>query len=161
MPQVSEEISESAAIGSVVVGGRARVLVSGETAEVRRTTVGHWGWPIFALVVIYALVGANFGSFTLGSNIIVFASATVFLGVAVFRRPEPLPSGPRITRRGTLTWTVVLGTFTALELVNFFLGSTSSHPTLSILMAPILQNYWARAAALFIWLGFGVELVRR
>jgi hypothetical protein len=51
--------------------------------------------------------------------------------------------------------------FTGFELVNFALGSTPAHPTLSALADPVLAHYWARSAIFLGWITTYWGLVRR
>jgi hypothetical protein len=120
-----------------------------------------WRWPLRALGIVYAWIAGGFASFTWESNVAVFAPGALFLLIAFLRPPPRLPPGRPVTRRAVLVWVVVLGAFTVMELLNLFLGSTHAHPTLSILMAPVLENHFAKFAAVLVWLRVGAELLRR
>ncbi|HEX3811875.1 MAG TPA: hypothetical protein VHX59_03455 [Mycobacteriales bacterium] len=118
-------------------------------------------WPAVAAGVVYSWIVGSFPSFTLASNIAVFATGTAVLLVAFVRPPRRHPRGRPVTWAAVGWWVLVLGAFTAVELINLFLGSTHPHPTLSILMAPVLENHLAKSVAVFIWLRVGWVLLHR
>ncbi|MEV6931300.1 hypothetical protein AB0M46_43345 [Dactylosporangium sp. NPDC051485] len=112
--------------------------------------------PVFALV---SLVGGALPSFSLRANLLVLGAggALFCLGVsaAVPRRPAParLP-------RGAAWWLLPLLLFGLVEGATFLNGSPA-YPTLSRLADPVLEHYWARAAAYFGWLWAFWAMVRR
>ncbi|HEX6499483.1 MAG TPA: hypothetical protein VF054_10680 [Micromonosporaceae bacterium] len=112
--------------------------------------------PVFAVL---ALVGGFFPSFSIEANLYMIALGGVFawLGLSgrVPRRP-PAPVG-----RGAAWWLVPALLLAGVELVDFLLGSTDAHPTLSLLADPVLDRYVARAAGYFGWLTVFWGLVRR
>ena len=72
-----------------------------------------------------------------------------------------IPAPPRPSWAGIGAWAVPILGFSALEIVNDRLGSTYQHPTLSVLMDPVLDSPVNRTAAVAVWLLGGWELVRR
>lgn len=114
-------------------------------------------YPLFALI---AAVGGLFGSFTLSANLLVLAvgGTMVWLGVTgrAGRRPAPRQLG-----RGSAWWLVPVGMFAAVELFTFGKKSIEDYPTLSLLADPLLDGYFARCLAYFVWLAAFWGLVRR
>ena len=78
-------------------------------------------------------------------------------------RAADRPAGPVAAPigRGVLWWLVPLTVLVAAELVNFALGSTPDHPTLSLLADPLLDHYLPRALGYCGWLVAFWGLVRR
>jgi hypothetical protein len=113
--------------------------------------------PVFALV---SLIGGLFPSFSLRANLYVLAvgGAMVWLGLSgrAAKRPSPSRLG-----RGAAWWLVPALLLGLVELTEFLLGSTAAHPTLSVLMDPVLDGYLARSACYFAWLSAFWGLVRR
>jgi len=113
--------------------------------------------PAFA---VFAMVGALLPEFSTAATVMVLISggALFWLGLSavVPRRPVPrrLPSG-------ALWWVVPAGAVLVVEAVNFGLGSTYEHPTLSKLADPMMERYMAKAAFYFGWLASFWGLVRR
>lgn len=120
-----------------------------------------WAWPAVAFGVVYSWIVGGFSSFTLESNIAVLSTGFVVLVIAFARPPARKPRGRPVTRRAVVCWSLALGLFTVVELVNLFLGSTHPHPTWSVLVAPILENHVAKSVAVFIWLRIGWGLLHR
>jgi hypothetical protein len=58
-------------------------------------------------------------------------------------------------------WLVPALVLTGVEMVDFALGSTTAHPTLSTFADPYLARYAVRAAVYFGWLTAFWGLVRR
>jgi hypothetical protein len=113
--------------------------------------------PVFALL---SLVGGQFPSFSVSANLYVLMAggALVWLGVThrVPRRPAPRGLGT-----GSAWWLVPVLAFAAVELVNFALGSTYDHPTLSLLADPALDDKLVRSAVYFGWLTAFWGLIKR
>ncbi|HEY9392227.1 MAG TPA: hypothetical protein VIR27_20945 [Mycobacteriales bacterium] len=122
----------------------------------RRGVVSAW-----VAVILYCWLAGGFGSFTWQSTVAVLVPGlTVFaLGVArpPDRRPRPVPVGAT----GAAAWSVPLLTFCVLEIVDDLLGSTYAHPTLSVLMDPVLDGHVWRSMAYFVWIVTGWALVKR
>jgi hypothetical protein len=113
--------------------------------------------PVFALV---SLVGAAFPSFSLGANVLVLAAGGALFWLGLSTR-LPRRSSPRRLRAAAVWWLVPAVVLALVELVNFVLGSTYDHPTLSKLADPWLAGYPGRALAYFGWLMAYWGLVRR
>ena len=60
-----------------------------------------------------------------------------------------------------MAWVAIAVAFALWELYAGARGSTHSHPTLSIMMGPLIQAPPARAAGYVVWLLGGLWLVRR
>ena len=60
-----------------------------------------------------------------------------------------------------MLWAIALALFAVLELWNFFHGSTSDSPTLSVLLDPITNDPVGRFVLALGWLGLGQGLVKR
>jgi hypothetical protein len=97
-------------------------------------------------------VPAELGTFVPGALI---TYAAMRRGCRRFRAPEHLDG------RGTAAWGAVLVVFGIWELYADLRGSTPDHPTLSILMGPVLADPLHRAVGYVLWLATGVWLVRR
>jgi hypothetical protein len=123
-----------------------------------------WPWarprvlvPVFVLI---SVVGAAFPSFSLGANVLVLAAGGCLFWLGLAARLPRRRSPRRLTARAAW-WLVPMGVLTVVELVDFALGSTYDHPTLSVLFDPLLEGYAFRAAAYFAWLMAYWGLVRR
>jgi len=112
-------------------------------------------------LVCWALVAGGFRRLTIPAELGTFVpgAAVTYLalrrGCRRFRAPEHLDG------RGTAAWGAVLVVFGIWELYADLRGSTPDHPTLSILMGPVLADPLHRAVGYLLWLAAGVWLVRR
>jgi hypothetical protein len=84
--------------------------------------------------------------------------ALVWLGVTHRVPRREAPSG--LARHG-LWWLVPVLFFAMVEIVNFALGSTFDHPTLSLLADPALDDELVRSAVYFAWLSAFWGLIKR
>ena len=111
----------------------------------------------------YALVAGGFARLTVPAEIATLAPGAALVWYAL--RPTtghlPAPAGPAITRRSTAAWAAVAVAFGIWELYAAARGSTHAHPTLSILLGPLIDPPPARAAGYAAWLLAGVWVVRR
>ncbi|WP_433084396.1 hypothetical protein ACQP1P_07525 [Dactylosporangium sp. CA-052675] len=112
--------------------------------------------PVFALI---SLVGGASPSFGLRANLLVLATggALFWLGMSA---AVPRRASPARLPRGAAWWLVPLLLFGIVEGATFLNGS-HAYPTLSRLADPVLEHYWARAAAYFGWLWAFWAMVRR
>lgn len=120
-----------------------------------------WAWPAMAFAVVYSWIVGGIPSFTLAANIAVFSTGFVVLVIAFAHPPARKPRGRPVTRKAVVCWSLALGLFTVVEMINLFLGSTHPHPTWSVLIAPILENHFAKSVAVFLWLRIGWILLHR
>ena len=127
----------------------------------RSTASGVLSWAWAVLAVVYAWVVAGFAPFSLASSVAVFVTGAVVLVVAFGFTPPRVATAKPLTKAGVGAWAAILGAFSLQEVLNFTLGSTRAHPTLSILVAPLLEDHLVKAVAVLIWLGVGWVLVRR
>jgi hypothetical protein len=113
--------------------------------------------PVFALI---SLLAGALPSFSLSANLLVLGAggALFWLGMS---NTVPRRSAPRRLSAQAAWWLVPLLCLAGMELLNFSLGSTFAHPTLSNLADPILDRYLARAALYFGWLSAFWGLIRR
>jgi hypothetical protein len=113
--------------------------------------------PAFALI---SSIACAMPSFSLSANLLVLCTggALFWLGTSntVPRRPAP-----RRLSAHAAWWLVPLLCLAGMEVLNFSLGSTFAHPTLSRLADPVLDRYLARAALYFGWLSAFWGLIRR
>jgi hypothetical protein len=115
--------------------------------------------PVLALL---SLIGGFFRSFTLPANVYVVLVGGALTWLGLSSRLPKLATRRRLPA-GTLWWLVPALFLAVVELINFMFrdGETYAHPTLSILMDPVLNQYPARSAVYFGWLTAFWGLVRR
>jgi hypothetical protein len=130
--------------------------------QVSAEAVRTWDRPLIMLpvLVLIALVGGLFQSFTLSANLLVLAVGGTFIWLGMTGRAERRPSPARPTRAASW-WLVPLLVLALVELVAFTQHSTEDYPTLSLLADPVLETYLARAACYFGWLTAFWGLIRR
>jgi hypothetical protein len=157
----SPELRPEAAVPVAAVPAAAVPMAAVPMAAVPQTT-RPWARPV-VLMPAFAAISAVAGllpSFSLAANLLVLAvgGALCWLGFTgrVAKRPVPR----RLSTR-TAWWLLPALLLCAIELVNFGLGSTYAHPTLSELADPLLEGYLARSALYFGWLVAFWGLVRR
>ena len=116
----------------------------------------------WSAAVLFAAVAGRFAPISapaefavLGSGLVVFVRA--LRTPAGRRRPAP----ERVDGRGSLVWLGLLAVFLVWELFAFARGSTPAHPTLSILVGPLLAEPLFRSACYLLWLAAGAWLARR
>ncbi|MCW2642338.1 MAG: hypothetical protein JWP76_4644 [Dactylosporangium sp.] len=112
--------------------------------------------PVFALV---SMVGALFPSFSVGANVLVLVTGAALFWLGLSTRLPRRGSPHRLSAHAGW-WLLPALVLAGVELVDFTLGSTYDHPTLSGLADPLLEGYPARVAAYFGWLTAYWGLVR-
>ncbi|NIA26032.1 MAG: hypothetical protein GWP04_10760 [Gammaproteobacteria bacterium] len=118
------------------------------------------------VVVLYAVTVGGFSRYSWPATLAVVVPGLLGL-VLVWR--EPVVSGPDpapISRRGARAWATVFVALGLWELTNLLLQpslevGSHAHPTLSVLMDPVLSLHVGRSISLFLWLALGWYLVRR
>ncbi|GAA4218434.1 hypothetical protein [Actinocatenispora rupis] len=132
-----------------------------QQTQVAETAPPRWHAParVVGFVGTSLLVG-SFPSFSLRSTLTMIGLGGAFFWLGVSRRMVRHPVVRHIGREA-VWWIVPVVMFASFELVNFALGSTPAHPTLSALADPVLQHYWARSAVFLGWITGFWALVRR
>jgi hypothetical protein len=140
----------------------AATSVPPQPPTVRQLRISRGQMAAWTAAVIFAAVAGRFAALSapaefavLGSGLLIFAWA---LRIPADRRraaPE------RIHGRGSLAWLGLLAVFLAWELFALFHGSTPAHPTLSILLGPLLAEPLLRSAGYLVWLAAGVWIAKR
>lgn len=121
----------------------------------RRVRLGWWD----ALIVVYAGLAALCRPLTVPAAVAVVLAGAVLLALAARRRP--LPRRLVGSRRGALPWLVLLLLLASWELTAVFWGNDRAHPTLSLLLDPVLDTYPGRLIGYLAWLSVGRWLVTR
>lgn len=113
--------------------------------------------PAFAVL---ALIGGLLPSFSVAATlyVVTIGGTLAWLGLTA-RVPRHRP--PSVLPASALWWLAPAGVLAAVEAINYGLGSSYPHPTLSLLMDPVLDHYPARVAGYFGWLAAFWALVRR
>lgn len=117
---------------------------------------------VWCAAVVFSFVAGRFTQLSAPAEFAVLG-----LGTVLFVWALRLPAGQRraapehVNGRGALVWLGLLLVFLAWELFAFFRGSTPAHPTLSILMGPLLAEPTVRGAGYLVWLAAGAWLARR
>jgi hypothetical protein len=126
-----------------------------------------WRSPVVLLGgLVYAVLVAGFVRYSLPATLAVWAPAAA--GVAVAWR-RPISDGPDpapVPAAGAAVWAVVFVALALWELAALLLQpslTTDSwaHPTISVLLDPILATHLGRAVVLSLWLASGWWLLRR
>jgi hypothetical protein len=113
--------------------------------------------PTFAVL---AMVGGLFKSFSVAANLYVLVLGGIMMWLGLAEKSARRASPSRLARGG-LWWLVPAAVFLVVEVINFALGSTYDHPTLSILLSDPLEHYSVRSVSYFAWLSAFWGLVRR
>jgi hypothetical protein len=126
-----------------------------------------WRSPLLALGgVVYAVLVAAFIRYSLPATLAVWAPAAAGVAVA-WRHPVTGGSDPApVPAAGAVAWAAVFVALALWELAALLLQpslTTDSwaHPTISVLLDPILATHLGRAVVLSLWLGSGWWLLRR
>jgi hypothetical protein len=116
--------------------------------------------------LVYAVLVAGLARYSLPATLAVWAPAVAGVAVAWRRptsdRPDPAP----VPAAGAAVWAVVFVALALWELAALLLQpslTTDSwaHPTISVLLDPILATHLGRAVVLSLWLASGWWLLRR
>ena len=111
-----------------------------------------------AAVVGYALLAALCRPLTLPAALAVLLPGLVLVALRVRRAPA---SRPGVPRAAVAPWMALLLAAGAWELVAVLWGDDADHPTLSLLLDPVLDTYPGRLAGYLGWLAAGRWLVTR
>jgi hypothetical protein len=133
-------------------------VTTGRPSEAARPW--HRRAVLVPVLLVLSLVGGAFPSFSVAANlyVLVLGGALCWLGLSARVPKRPDPGRPS---RAAAWWLVPGLAAALLELTDFLLGSTRSHPTVSDLMDPVLAGYLPRSAAYCAWLYAFWGLVRR
>lgn len=111
----------------------------------------------------YAAVASTTGVNTVGAAVAVAVPGTT-VAVLALRRPSRQVTSEPVLRRGAAIWVGVALTGLLWE-AGAYLGELTigqyEHPTLSVLLAPLLHDQVVRFAAWSLWLYAGWRLIRR
>jgi hypothetical protein len=106
----------------------------------------------------YAAVAGLCRPLTLPAAVAVAVAAIALVVPAAHRRPPPRVA---LGRRQVAPWAVLVALFATWEATAALWGNDDAHPTLSLLLAPVLATYPGRLAGWLAWLSVGRWLVRR
>jgi hypothetical protein len=95
---------------------------------------------------------------TLPAAVAVAVPAIVLVVLDAHRRPPPRVA---LGRRHAAPWTVLTVLFATWEASAALWGNDGAHPTLSLLLDPVLATYPGRVAGWLTWLAVGRWLVTR
>lgn len=115
-------------------------------------------WDV--LLAGFAAVAALARPLTAPATVAVLASGVVLLALRTRRPVAPLPDQAR-PRSAALQWTAFAVVVASWWIVGFAWGNDAAHPTLSLLLDPVLDTYPGRLVGWLGWLGAGRRLVTR
>lgn len=128
------------------------------TAAVGRTRAHRVA--VGSTLAALALIAGGLPSFTWQATTLVLVIGVVGTSLALSGLVSRRETSARLGA-GAVLWLVPVLIIVTLEAVNLGFGSTYAHPTLSILLDPVLSDEVGRTAAYFIWLAAFWGLVRR
>jgi len=129
---------------------------------VGRRWAEHGRLPAWAAAVLFSAIAGRFAPQSAPAEFAVLGAGLAVCAWALRRPPDRRrPAPDRIDGHGTLPWLGLLLVFLVWELFAFFRGSTPAHPTLSILLGPLLADPLSRGAGYLLWLAGGVWIARR
>jgi hypothetical protein len=121
-----------------------------------------WHRPtvLLPVLLVLSLAGGLFPSFSLAATlyVLVLGGALCWLGLS---GRVPKREAPRRLSPAAAWWLLPVLAAALLELTDFLLGSTRSHPSVSGLMDPVLAGYLPRCLGYAAWLSAFWGLVRR
>jgi len=129
--------------------------VSAEQVAARGARLGRWD----ALILVYAALAALCRPLTAPAVVVVLLPGAALLALAAWRHAPPRRAV--CPRRGVVPWAVLALLFGGWELPAALWGNDSAHPTLSLLLDPVLETYPGRLLGWLAWLGVGRWLVTR
>ena len=106
----------------------------------------------------YAAVAALSRPLTLPAAVAVAVTGIALVILDAHRRPLPRVA---LGRRHVAPWAVFMALFATWEATGAVWGNDGAHPTLSLLLDPVLATYPGRVAGWLTWLGVGRWLVTR
>ncbi|GAA2016663.1 hypothetical protein GCM10009839_10400 [Catenulispora yoronensis] len=109
----------------------------------------------------YALIAGSLRRLTAPAELATLLPGAALVWYAMRPATPHFPAPDHIDGKGALPWAAVAVVFGIWELYAAVRGSTPAHPTLSILMGPLIDPPFARAAGYALWLAVGVWVVRR
>lgn len=113
-----------------------------------------------AVIVGYALIAAVFRPLTVPAAVAVLIPGVLLLALRATRPVRSLPSGA-VSPGAAALWLALAAAGAAWWLVAFLWGNDPEHPTLSLLLDPVLDTYPARVLGYVLWLAAGRWLVTR
>jgi len=143
-------------------------MPQGNDEPARARGVGLVRWD--ALIVLYAVLAALCSPLTAPAAVAVLIAGAAAL-VLIARRPPrrvcshrvselPVPQrGAVPSRRSLLLWVLLVLLVGCWELIALFWGNDREHPTLSLLLDPILDSYPGRLVGWLGWLAAGRWMV--
>lgn len=111
-----------------------------------------------AALVGYALLAAMCRPLTLPAAVAVLLPGVALL---VLRARRPTRPAAGVPRAAVMPWVALAAAGAAWELVAAAWGNDADHPTLSLLLDPVLGTYPGRLVAYLGWLAAGRWLVTR
>ncbi len=121
-----------------------------------RTRVDRWD----AAAAGYALVAAICAPLTALAAVAVLVPGALLVALRATRPVRPLPAGGVSTGAAVL-WLALVAVGGAWWLLAFLWGNDPEHPTLSLLLDPVLETYPGRVLGYAVWLAAGRWLVSR
>jgi hypothetical protein len=138
-------------MGAAARGGRRVRLAGMRDVRVR---LDRWDGAL----VGYAVLAALCRPLTVEAAVAVALPAVALAVLAARRGP---PRGVVLAPRHVAPWVGLLVLFGAWELTAALWGNDAAHPTLSLLLDPVLATYPGRVVGWVVWLGVGRWLVTR
>lgn len=124
--------------------------------QVRPRRADRWD----AAILGYAALAALFTPLSAPAAVAVLLPGVLVLVLRVVRSVGDLPQGAR-PAMAAAQWLALAGVGAVWWLVAFLWGNDPEHPTLSLLLDPVLETYPGRLLGYTIWLGAGRWLVSR
>lgn len=109
-------------------------------------------------VVGYSALAAFCRPLTVEAAAAVALPAVAWVVLVVRRRPPPRVV---LAHRHLRPWAGLVALFAVWEATAALWGNDAAHPTLSLLLDPVLETYPGRVAGWIAWLGLGRWLVTR